>query len=118
MTPWVENDLKGFYHRAVRQMESMVPKRQIGETWVYPPIWAELEMVGLDEIEVYIDFRQNMIAQYIMIHLIMDLRLEVEQNKWLWLSRWWLEQGALDIQEIRVRHAAAEEGGDMSTDES
>ena len=38
-------------------------------------------MVGLDEIEVYIDFRQNMIAQYIMIHLIMDLRLEVEQNK-------------------------------------
>ena len=54
MYPCLEKALEGIHHRAVRQIEVMVPKRQGDGTWVYPPIRAALEIVGLEEIGVYI----------------------------------------------------------------
>ena len=44
-------------------MEGMGPKRQRYGTWVYPLIGAALEMVGMDDIGVYIARRQDMAAQ-------------------------------------------------------
>ena len=52
--PRMEKSLKGFHHRAVWQMTSMASKRQRYGTWVYAPIGEALEMVGLEEIGVYI----------------------------------------------------------------
>ena len=58
-----------------RWMEGMVPKFQLNREWVYPPIGAALETMGLEEISVYIDRWQNIVAQYISTHPIMDLCL-------------------------------------------
>ena len=38
-----------------RWMAGMVPKFQLNREWVYPPIGAALETMGLEEISVYID---------------------------------------------------------------
>ena len=59
MTPWPEKSLKGFHRQAVRPMVVMGPKRQRESIWVYPPIWAALATLCLDEIGVYIARRHN-----------------------------------------------------------
>ena len=46
----------------VCRMEDMVQKLQLGGTWVYTPIGAELATVGLDEIRVYINRLQNTVT--------------------------------------------------------
>ena len=48
LTPRLDKSVEGFHHQAVRWMSSMVPKRQWDGTWVYTPIEADLEMVGLE----------------------------------------------------------------------
>ena len=80
MTPRMEKSLEGFHHWAVWWMAGMGPKSQWYGTWVYPLIGAALSMVGLYKIEVYIDRRQNTVAQYISTHPIMDLCLVVERK--------------------------------------
>ena len=72
--------LTGFHHRVVRRMAGMVPERQLGRKWVYPPIWTAMAMVGLDEIGVYIARRQNTVAQNIATRPIMDLCLAAERR--------------------------------------
>ena len=47
LTPQLDKSLDGFHHHAVQQMAGMGPKLQHYGTWVYPPIGAALEMVGL-----------------------------------------------------------------------
>ena len=57
---------------------------------MYTPIGAALEMVGLEEIGVYIFSHQNMVTQYIATFHIMDLCLAAERDPGLHLSRqWW-----------------------------
>ena len=63
LTPWLEKYLQGFHQQAAWSMEIMGPKRQEYGTWVYPPIEASLEMVGMEEIRVYIACLQNTVAQ-------------------------------------------------------
>ena len=58
----------------------MVPERQLDRTWVYPPIGAALDTVVLDEIGVYIDRRQNTVAQYIETHPIMEFCLAADRR--------------------------------------
>ena len=67
-------------------------------------------MVGLEEIGVYIAFRQNTVAQYIATRTIMDLCLAAERNLGMSLSMQWWGQPALDILGIRAGSAAAEGG--------
>ena len=118
MTPWLKKALDSFHHRAVQRMAGMVPKCQQDGTWVYPPIGAALEKVGLDEIGVYIACRQNMVAQYIATCHIMELCLESERKPGLCLSKRWWEKTALDDLWIRSGHAAAEVGGYMRMEKS
>ena len=63
LTPRLEKALTGFHHRATRWMAGMGIKRQLNWTWMYPPIGAELEMVVLEEIGVYIYRRQNTVEK-------------------------------------------------------
>ena len=53
----------------------MNPRYQRDRTWVYKPIGAALEMVGLEEIGLYITHRQNRVAKYIETRPIMELCL-------------------------------------------
>ena len=63
MTPLLKNSLKGFHHRAARQMMGMVLKCKRDGIWVYPSIGKALEIVGLEEIGLYITLRQNTVVQ-------------------------------------------------------
>ena len=65
LNPWLEKNLEGFHHRASRWVAGMVLKRQWDRTWLYPPIGAVLDIVGLEEIGLYIARLQNTVAQYI-----------------------------------------------------
>ena len=82
----------------------MGPKRQQEGTWVYSPVWAALAMVGLEEIGVYTALRQNMVAQYIVTCIIMDLCLAAERKQGMRLSMRWWEKPDLDILGIRAGH--------------
>ena len=75
LTPWLEKSLEDFHHWAMWWMEGMVPKRQRDGIWVYAPIGAALEMVGLEDIGAYIARCHNTVAQYILTNIIMDLCL-------------------------------------------
>ena len=79
--------LAGFHHRAARRMAGMVPKRHPDGTWVYPPIVAALEMVGLEEIRESIALRQNKVAQYIATCPIMVFFLTADRKPGMRLSR-------------------------------
>ena len=118
LTPWLEKSREDFHHRAVRQMAGTVPKHQRYGTWVYTPIGAALEMVGLEDTGVYIACLQNTVAQYIVTHTIMDLCLAAEQKLGMRLSMRWSEQPTLNILGIRAGHASAEGGEDTGTGES
>ena len=89
----------------------MVPKFQQDDTWVYTPIGAVLEMVGLEDIRVYIARFQNTVTEYIATCLIMEFCLAAERKTVMRLSRRWWEQPALDVLGIRAGHTAAEGGG-------
>ena len=80
LTPPFEISPEGCQHRAAWSMAGMGPRHQKYGMWVYPPIGAALEMVGLEEIGVYIARCQNMVAQYIATRPIMDLCLAAERN--------------------------------------
>ena len=71
----MEKSIEGLQHGAVQLKVGMGPKLQQDGTWVYSPIGAEVSMVGLDGIRVYITRRQKMVAQYIANCTIMDLCL-------------------------------------------
>ena len=62
LTPQLDNPLKGFHHRAARRMVGMGPKCQTDRIWVYPPIGTVMEVVGLEEIRVYISRSQNTVT--------------------------------------------------------
>ena len=81
-------------------MAGMGPKRQPDRTWVYPPIGAALEVVGLEEIGVYIYRRQKTVLQYNVTCNIMGLCLVEDQKPVMRLSRRWLEKPPLDIMGI------------------
>ena len=68
-------------------------------------------MLGLDEIGVYIERRQNTVAKYIVTCPIMDLCLAADRKPGLKLSRRWWEQPTMDILGIRVEHAESEVDG-------
>ena len=65
-------------------------------------------MLGMEDIRVYIDCHQNMVAQYIATHPIMELCLEAYRKPGLRLYRLWWDQPALDILRIKAGHAASE----------
>ena len=72
LPPRLEKALDGFHHQGVQWMVVMGPKFQRDGTWVYTPIREVLEMVGLEEIGLYISHRKNMISQYIVTCPIME----------------------------------------------
>ena len=109
MTPELEKYINDFRHRAVRRMAGMGTKCKLDGTWMYPPIGSALVTVGLNKIGVYISPCQNIVAQYIATHPIVDLCLLTYHNTGLRLSRRWWENPALGI--LGIRSGRAEVGG-------
>ena len=61
--PQLYKALVSFHHRTVQRVSGMGSKLQLESTWLYPPIGVALAMVLLDDIGVYINRRQNRVAQ-------------------------------------------------------
>ena len=108
LTPRLGKSLEGFHHRVARRMADMGPKCQWDRTWVYPPIWTALKMVGLEEIGVFIICHHNTVKQYITTHPIMDLCLVEERKLVMHIYRRWWDHTALEIMGIIERKSAAE----------
>ena len=99
-------------------MEVMGPKCQWDGTWVYLPIGAALEMVGLEEIGLYITHLHNTVAQYIATFPIMEFCLAAERKPGMRISRRWWDHPALNIQRIRTWSESAEGGEETRVEES
>ena len=65
--------------------------------WDYPPLESSMEEEGFEEIGVYIQKRQNTVAQYIVMRPIMDLYEKYLQRPGSWVSWGWWEQEGLGL---------------------
>ena len=74
--------------------------------WEYPPLVADMDEAGLEEIGVYVTRTQNMVAQYIATRPILYLceRSVWRSGSWVY-QRWW-EQEGLDLEGANERAAA------------
>ena len=62
--------------------------------WYYPPLESAMEYAGFEEIGVYIQKRQNTVAQYIVTQPIMNLCEKSVWNPVAWVSqKWWEKVG-------------------------
>ena len=64
---------------------------------------------GLQEVDTYISYRQNKVAQFIVTRPIMDLCLAVDRRPgWSVAKRWW-EQDGLDLEGMQTEDQEAEQ---------
>ena len=61
----------------------------------------------MEQVEKYIPQKQNMVAHYIAIHLIMDLCEEAVWRPVVRFSKWWWEHYGLDLEGVRADVEAA-----------
>ena len=80
MYPSIGNTLGGFHHRVYHRLSVMSPRRGTTGMWVYPPLDAAMMEVFLEEVETYVLLRHNIVAHYIVTHLILELYLEAERR--------------------------------------
>ena len=86
----------------------MRPRRDTAGRWFYLILDAEMEEVGLEEMEAYVLHRQNTVSQYIVTRL----RRPGAQVTW----RWW-DQAGINFGQEDGRAAEAEgEGGRRELD--
>ena len=64
----------------------MKPKRDMAGRWEYPPLYAEMAAVVIDEVEKYVLRHQNTIAQYITTRTILEVCLVEEHHPGSWVS--------------------------------
>ena len=62
LTPQMRRDLRIFQHRIERWTTGRKPRRRGERSWEYPPLAAETEETGFEEIRVYVTRRQNTVA--------------------------------------------------------
>ena len=106
LTPRMERALSSFQNRFVRRLIGRQLRRRGDGSWDYPPLVAEMEEEGFEEIGTYVTRRQNTVAQYIATRLIMKL---CERSAWrpgVWVYRWWWDQDGLDLEGAKERAAA------------
>ena len=68
--------LGGFRHRVAHRLTGRKPRKGWGGGWFYPPLEDAMAEECLEEVETYVSFRQNIVAQYIVTRPIMFLCLE------------------------------------------
>ena len=80
VSPRIGKTLGGFHHRVYHRLSVMSPRRGTTGMWVYPPLDAAMMEVFLEEVETYVLLRHNIVAHYIVTHLILELYLEAERR--------------------------------------
>ena len=80
MTPRMGRVLGGLHHRVDHRLTGRKSRRGQVIVWVYPPVEDSMAEAGLKEVETYVSFRQNTVAQFISTRTIIDLCLAVERS--------------------------------------
>ena len=110
LNPRMEQALSSFHHRVARRIIGRKLRRWGEGGWDYPPLESAIEEAGSEEIGVYIQKMQNMVAQYIATQPILDLCEQAVQRPAAWVSwRWWDQEG-LKLGGARERATAATDG--------
>ena len=73
MNPRMEWTLGGFQRRLEIRITGSKPKRNVDESWEYLPLETAMLEAEFEEMGEYVLKRQNTVAQYIVMQLIMDL---------------------------------------------
>ena len=82
--------LGNFQHSVARRIIGRQPKEHVDGGWDFPPMDTAMEEACFEEIGAYVLKRQNMVAQYITVWLILDLCEEtVQRSRACVSSRWW-----------------------------
>ena len=105
-----------FYHRLACRLTGRQPRRGRDEAWIYPLLEYAMVEAGLQEVETYDSCRQNMVAQFILTRLIMNLCLAAEWRQGPRMSKRWWEQDGVNVEGVRTADWEAERtdgvGGD------
>ena len=88
MTPRTGRNLGGFHHSVALFITGMNPWRYIAGKDIYPTLDAEMEEIGIEEVDSYALLCQNSIAQYILTRPIMELCLVAERTPGEQVKRW------------------------------
>ena len=109
LTPCMQRVLGGFHHKVARRLTGRQLRKGRDGGCVYPPLEDDMEGSGLQEVDTYVSFCQNTVAQYIATRPIMDLCLAAKQRPGPRVEiRWW-EQEGLDLEGMRTTSWEAEE---------
>ena len=82
--------LKGFQHRAARQITGMTAKRGAVGEWEYPPVAKALEAAGLNPIMEYIRIRQETTEEKVACRPIYELCVKAERRTGMrQIMIWW-----------------------------
>ena len=73
MSPQIGRTLVGDHHRVALWLAKMQKNRTGAVRWIYPPLYASMKAVGLEEVEMYSPHRHNTVAHYISTWTIMEL---------------------------------------------
>ena len=88
MTSYIGRVLGIFHHRVARRLIVQQPWRVRDNRWVYPLLTEAMEEEVLQEVDTYVSFRKNTVAQFIATMPIMDLcmsgyrRMGSRVDKW------------------------------------
>ena len=73
LIPCIDRSLGSFQNRVARWITRSNIRRKLDGVWEYPMMASAIEETGFEDIGVYIQKRQNTVAQYILTRLVMDL---------------------------------------------
>ena len=86
----MSNNLGGFHHRLAKKITGKLSRKRANSSCHYHLLADVMIMAGLEELEIYIARRQNMVSQYIDNMPILGLFLEVEKHPGSRVAkRWW-----------------------------
>ena len=63
--PHISRMMGGFRHSVARRMTGRQPWRKTKGRWDYLPLKEDIREEGFEEVEVYINWRKDTVAQYI-----------------------------------------------------
>ena len=90
MSLWIGKTLGGFHHQVIRKLTGLMPQRNGGRTWPYPPMEEMMVEARMQEVDTYVDLCQNTVTQFITTRPIMGLFIAVVQRPGARVSkRWW-----------------------------
>ena len=94
LTPRMKRVLGRFHHRVDRWLTGRQPRKGRDGVWVDPPTEDAMAEVGLQELDTYVYFHHNTLAQYIATRDIMNLCLAAKKRPGTRVAmRWYIYIG-------------------------